>query len=295
MRAVALLGHSGNPMAVSRLGDLSDESGDVAAAASRALATAAHAPPRLSIALMGGFEVRRGSWVVSHEAWERPVAARLARYLVLHRHEATPEDVLFELFWPDRDHAAARRGLQATTSRLRHALDWPPADGSVVEIRDRCYRLVLREGDEVDSELFVHVAAGALAETGAARLHLLEHAAELWRGEPLPEDRYADWTRGWREGLVDRYLDVLAALADARRGQEDLAGAIGAERRIVEIDALNEAAHRALMLDYARSGRRGHALRQYLQCRRRLVDELGVEPDDRTTRLQALILAGEAV
>ena len=49
------------------------------------------------------------------------------------------------------------------------------------------------------------------------------------------------------------------------------------------------------MVGYARAGRRGHALRQYLACRRALVDGLGIEPAQETAALQRLILAGEAV
>jgi DNA-binding SARP family transcriptional activator len=63
----------------------------------------------------------------------------------------------------------------------------------------------------------------------------------------------------------------------------------------VKLDPLNEHGHRVLMTAYSRTGRRGHALRQYLECRRALVDALGVEPAAETSRLQAQILAGEAV
>ena len=45
----------------------------------------------------------------------------------------------------------------------------------------------------------------------------------------------------------------------------------------------------------ARSGRTGHALRQYLECRRALVETLGIEPAEATSRLQARILAGQPV
>ena len=60
-------------------------------------------------------------------------------------------------------------------------------------------------------------------------------------------------------------------------------------------DPLNEDAHRQLMLTYARTGRTSQALRQFLECRRALVVELGVEPSEETSRLQARILAGESV
>ena len=36
------------------------------------------------------------------------------------------------------------------------------------------------------------------------------------------------------------------------------------------------------MVAYARSGRRSYALRQYLACRRALVDGLGIEPAQET-------------
>ena len=45
----------------------------------------------------------------------------------------------------------------------------------------------------------------------------------------------------------------------------------------------------------ARTGRTSHALRQYLECRRALVTELGIEPSAQTSQLQGRILAGEAV
>lgn len=64
---------------------------------------------------------------------------------------------------------------------------------------------------------------------------------------------------------------------------------------LVELDPLSEAAHRTLMIAFARSGRRGHALRQFLDCRRALVGELGVEPAEETADLQRAILAGEPV
>ena len=124
---------------------------------------------------------------------------------------------------------------------------------------------------------------------------MLEVAAQRFGGEPLPEDRYEDWAISWREGLLDLYGQVLGSLSDGHAAAGDLGRAIDASRRAVEVDPLDEGAHRRLMLAYARSGRRGHALRQFLACRRALVDGLGVEPAEETAALQRRILAGEAV
>ena len=88
---------------------------------------------------------------------------------------------------------------------------------------------------------------------------------------------------------------MLAALIDVHAEAGDLAAAADVARRLVDLDPVNEAAHRQLIVAYARAGQRGHALRQYLACRRALVAELGVEPGEETAALQRRVLAGEAV
>src|SRR5206468_3165836 len=76
--------------------------------------------------------------------------------------------------------------------------------------------------DLVDTEGFEVAARAALAERDpAARRTLLERAVRLWGGEPLPEDRYADWSRDWRRRLVDGYSGVLEALVDSCREEGD--------------------------------------------------------------------------
>jgi DNA-binding SARP family transcriptional activator len=148
----------------------------------------------------------------------------------------------------------------------------------------------------LDSADFEAAAASALAGTArGARRAALERAAALWTGEPLPEDRYAPWSFSWRERLVETYGEVLAALAEIyeRSGESHLA--IRTARSVLSVDPLNERAHRRLMVAYARTGRTSYALRQYLECRRALVVDAGVEPSAETSRLQARILAGEAV
>jgi DNA-binding SARP family transcriptional activator len=205
------------------------------------------------------------------------------------------EDTLFEAFWPDKDPAAGRRNLQVVLSLLRAVLDPPGAERGVVEVSERTYRLALRPGDTVDADAFLAAADAAASAPEHARAAALERAAELWGGEPLPEDRYAAWSTAWREELVGRYADVLAELAAAYRAAGERPAAMHAARRLVELDPLNERAQRTLMRAYAAAGRRAHALRQYLECRRAMVDELGVEPSAETVRLHARILAGDPV
>jgi DNA-binding SARP family transcriptional activator len=175
---------------------------------------------------------------------------------------------------------------------VRSAIDHPDVSQSVLGYSDGTYRLALSEADVVDFVEFEQAAARALGPS-PPNPALLRHAVALWTGEPLPEERYEAWAAAWRERLIDRYAAVLSALATACEREGDHAGAVAAARQLVDLDPFDESAHRRLMTAYARAGRRGAALRQYLECRRALVDGLGVEPATSTSRLQARILAGE--
>jgi DNA-binding SARP family transcriptional activator len=252
-------------------------------------------PPPLSFELLGGFTVRRSGWEIDESAWQRPMAARVVRFLLINDAGAVPEDVLFDAFWSDRPADSARQHLAQAVSRARRVLDLPGAERSVIEVRERTYRLRLRDRDGVDVHRFETAAATALAQSGADRRGALQDAAALWSGTPLPEDLYADWSFAWRARLLRTYCDVLAALVDSCTASGDHHDAIRAAARLIEVDPLNEHAHQRLMIAYARTGRKSQALHQFLECRRALVAELGVEPSAETSALQASILAGEAV
>ena len=272
-----------------------DADPEIAAAAVAARSELCSSPPALKFTLLGSFAVKRATWTLDEAAWDRPLAARLARFLLVHREAATPEDELFEAFWPEKDPPAARRNLAVALSLARKAVDLPGADSSIIHTDGRAHHLRLRACDCVDTDTFEAAAAAALAVGGSDALPLLEHAEGLWSGEPLPEERYADWTFAWRERLTDRYTQVLTALTEAYtlagRGEDALRMA----RTRVDLDPLNESAQRAVIVGYSRAGLRDHALRQFLACRRALVEELGIEPSDATRRLQERVLAGAAI
>jgi DNA-binding SARP family transcriptional activator len=287
---------AGHPTVLAQLGELARDGDDQVAAAARAATERLRLrPPPLRFELLGGFRVKRGGWTLDEGRWKRPMAARVVRFLLIRGPGAVPEDELFDAFWPDRDAESARQHLAVAVSRARKVLDLPGAEESVIEAKERTYRLRLRERDSLDSASFTTAAERALAEGGRERRAALESAAGLWTGDPLPEDRYAPWSFDWREQLVETYSQVLSALAETYERSGEHHEAIRTARALLEVDPLNEGAHRQLMVAYARTGRTSYALRQFLECRRALVVELGVEPAAETARLQARILAGEAV
>jgi DNA-binding SARP family transcriptional activator len=244
--------------------------------------------------VLGGFAVRRGQWQADDAAWDRRIARRVVYYLLVRRSVAVPSDVLIETFWPGTPPDSARRSLKVAVSCARAVLDVTGAP-TVIEASGGTLALRLGGRGSVDCDGFEAAARMALAADGEERITLLRRADSLWTGEPLPEERYEEWSAAWREALVGRYSEVLTALALAHENRGDHHAASQAGRKLVELDPLDEAAHRQLIQSYARAGRRAHALRQFLACRRTLVDELGIEPASETRDLQQRILAGEPV
>jgi DNA-binding SARP family transcriptional activator len=298
VRRTALLAAlaAAHPAVLAQLADLGkDDDEQVAAAAVATRERLREQPPSLRFELLGGFRVRRAGWELDEATWQRPMAARVVRFLLIQGSGGVPEDALFEAFWPDRDADSARQHLAVAISRARKVLDLPDAQQSIIEAKERTYRLRLRDRDSVDADEFENAAATALADRGRDRTVTLEAAATLWTGEPLPEDRYAAWSLPWRERLAHTYSHVLTALVERYAASGSHHDAIRVAARLLELDPLDERAHRELMVGYARTGRTSQALRQFLECRRAMVTVLGVEPSSETAEVQARILAGEPV
>ena len=144
---------SGHPDVLRRLPDLiSDADPSVAASARRERERLAEAAFPLHFRLLGDFVVRRGKWRIEDEAWDRPAAAKLVRFLLLERPDPVPADEILESLWPKIPPDRARASLHVAVSRARGALDLPGAEGSVLASVEGGYRLELGERDTVDAE-----------------------------------------------------------------------------------------------------------------------------------------------
>ena len=118
----------------------------------------------------------------------------------------------------------------------------------------------------------------------------LEQAAELYRGDFLlglsvNEPLFEEWLVAERERLREMALEALARLLAYQAEGASTERAIQTAVRLLALDPLQEAVHRALMRLYARQGRRGAALKQYQVCVGALQRELGIEPEAETKQV----------
>ena len=127
-----------------------------------------------------------------------------------------------------------------------------------------------------------------------AAIDAYETAVNLYRGDLLEDESYAQWCREEREFLRKMYLDTLMRVAGLHMEQSASEKSVESYRRALAIDPLQEENHRGLMRASWAAGRRDEALRQYQICREILLRELDVGPQPETVELEVFIRgAGE--
>ncbi len=249
---------------------------------SAALGLVGDGPVRLRLQLLGGFAARLGDRLV-----ELPPGrgSTLVKQLALAGRPLTLDQVL-EALWPYVDPNTARRRLRNLLNRLREDC------GELVVRTDS--GLALLPGATTDVHDFLAAVESAMAadDDPIARCH---HAAALYRGELLPDDRYEDWCAVDRERLarlhvrvLDRAARLLLSAGEYERALADLDKAIAAEPTdpYRYLDAA-EAASAAGRPDTAA---------QYVRAATAVLAELALRPDDRfRQRVAALGLASDPV
>ena len=235
--------------------------------------------------MLGPVEVRRDGRELPLGG---PKQRALLAILLLNANEAVSRDRLIDGLWGERPPPTAAHTLDNYVSRLRKLLG-----GERIARRPPGYVLHLA-AEELDLERFEHllergrdqVARGDPAE-GAATLR---SALALWRGPALADLLYEPFAATEAERLEQRRLAALEERIDAEL-------ASGRSRELIpELEAL-AAAHPfrerllgQLVLALYRAGRQSDALANLQAARRRLAEELGLEPGPQLRELERQIL-----
>ena len=119
----------------------------------------------------------------------------------------------------------------------------------------------------------------------------LREGLALWRGPPLQEFAYESFAQAEIARLVQARLAALTACIDAELDLGEHQRLVGELESLVSEHPLREGFVGQLMLALYRSGRQADALACYRATRRRLSDELGLEPGPQLRDLEAAILA----
>ncbi|MGW0809792.1 BTAD domain-containing putative transcriptional regulator [Nonomuraea sp. NPDC002799] len=205
----------------------------------------------------------------------------LLALLALEAGRTVTAERLIDGLWPDDPPANAANALQTLVRRLRAVLRpyEVPARGPVVGSRPGGYMLDLA-ADEVDALLFRRLARGR---------RTLEPALALWRGAALADLTSVPRLANAAAALEEERLSAVEALAEARLAAGspvDLSAEAAAHPLRERLGALT-------MRALAAAGRQAEALELFEHTRRRLADELGVDPGQELRAAHLAVLSGD--
>lgn len=190
--------------------------------------------------------------------------------------------------------------LRQLVSNLRASLE-QDGHGSAVIAERNLLRLNPQYRLQLDAETFLAAANERVVPQDAdyeAAIARMEQGAALYQGEflsgmSLPDcPEFEEWLEVRRQHMLQQALALLDRLRHHSETAGQLDRALAHARRILELDAWNEAAHRHVMRLLAMSGRIPAALAHYETCRWTLERELGLAPEAETQQLHALIQSG---
>jgi DNA-binding SARP family transcriptional activator/tetratricopeptide (TPR) repeat protein len=215
--------------------------------------------------------------------------------LLVRANQVVASDELAEIMWDGAPPSSAAATLRGNMARLRRVLG--PLAGARIETGSPGYVIYVAD-EELDLLRFGaagrlmhdHARAGnwqACATTAAAGL-------SLWRGTPLCDVPAPVLQRDHVAPLIEQRLQMLEAGLAAQLHLGRDAEATAELTPLVAAHPLREHLVELLMLALYRCGRQAEALEAYAACRRRLVDELGVEPGEALRLMQRRILATDS-
>lgn len=235
--------------------------------------------------------VRDGRLVAIQGGRQRTLLATL----LINSGKVVTKEQFFEELWEGRPLPKANNALQALITRLRRLLRNTFGEQFAA---DRLITLptgyVLHaDTEEIDAKLFEHLvtlAHNALATDPLRARDLLTEALDLWDGPvlegvaggPLCHSSILHYEESRLSAIEDKFHACIVAGIQG--------GVISELKKMAMLYPSRERLAEMLMIALYRSGRQADALREYNLVRRRLVDELGMEPSSMLQdRMQAIL------
>ena len=241
----------------------------------------------LKVSVLGGLHIQG---VDKHALGSRK-ARTLIKVLAVARGQPVPVPRLVDCLWPERPPARPSQQISVLVSRLRSILGPERIPRS-----DAGYQLL---ADWIDLDIANHLASAAsrrLAAQNYASARLAAQAAlALMRGELLADEPDSPWADEERAAIARLAIDVRRTAARAALAVGDFAVARDMSEAVVAVDTYDEGALQVLMAALAHSGQPGTALATFARARKRLREDLGIDPSSATDAVHKAILQGKPI
>ena len=241
----------------------------------------------LKVSVLGALDIHG---VDKHALGSRK-ARTLIKVLAVARGQPVPVPRLIDCLWPDRPPARPSQQISVLISRLRSVLGSERLPRS-----DAGYQLL---ADWIDLDVANHLATAAARRLAAQNYASARLAAEaalaLMRGELLADEPDSPWADEERAAVNRLTLDVRRTAARAALAIGDFAAAREMSEAVVAADPYDEGALQVFMAALAHGGQPGTALATFARARKRLREDLGVDPSPATDAVHKAILQGKPI
>ena len=231
--------------------------------------------------VLGALEVRRdGELVPVPRGRQRAVLAAL----LVRPGRGVPIDELVSAVWGDDEPTRPGAALYTVVSRLRHTLG-----ATMLRSGSAGYALSIAPV-QVDAMRFAALRARAATTSPRVAAPLLDQALSLWRGAAYAEFADRDFVRPEAVRLEELRLATREDRAEMALRLGDPTVAISMLRSLLLEQPWREKAVELLVSALHQAGRSREALQYVRQYRRRLADELGLDPGTALRELELRIL-----
>ncbi|WP_205856326.1 BTAD domain-containing putative transcriptional regulator [Phytoactinopolyspora endophytica] len=211
--------------------------------------------------------------------------------LLAHEGRPVSADRLIDDLWAEELPGNPSGALHAKVSQLRRALDAvEPGARELVESGPFGYRLCVSPEAVDAGQVGLLLARARAARDARGKVALLTEALGLWRGPTLGEVGDMEFARGWVVRLDEQRLVAFEDLAEARLELGEHTLLVGELNDMILQHPLRERLRAVQLRALYASGRQSEALDAYEQYRRRLRDELGLDPGTGLVDLHQAIL-----
>ncbi|MEM7336689.1 MAG: BTAD domain-containing putative transcriptional regulator [Chloroflexota bacterium] len=247
----------------------------------------------LQLSLLGSLTVQWAQRPLSKLTAQKVQA--LLIYLAVESNRVHQRDSLMALFWPDYPQKSAQQSLRQTLYLIKQALPSSEIDAPFI-LTER-----ITVAWNPDAPLSLDVLRFEQLFANDRFPNEWQQAVDLYSGHFLADfylpdsEPFEEWV-GNKRAFYQRHMHELLERITHHYltiGQLNLAET--AVRRQLELDNLQEGAHRQLIDILARNGRRQEALTHFQKLEQLLEAELGIDPEPDTVTLIEKIREGQLI
>ena len=253
-------------------------------------------PSILFVETLGRTRVHRGDQDLAGK-WLAHRPGQILKYLAGRRGETATIDEIASALWPeqlDTSPGAIRHFVHVLRERLEPGRERNAESSFVVGGRGG-YALDTQRVHLDTGRFEQHLRTGAaafLSGEAAIAAPALEYALDLYAGDFLEDEPYAEWALVERERLRRLASEGCRMLTQLALDKGDLDRAIVHAERLGDIEPLDEEVQRTLILLLLRAGRRTSATHRFERMRAETLKQFGDVPSFELRELAATAASG---